>query len=123
MYNIMILFVYHYRYMVYPIRGWAKKCVPASSSKRGLRSPKQTSKRTVKERFACDASSFLINGSMGIIYNGSVGYCIFQISHFKIPKYIFIEKDGFPLTASGKVQKHILREMAIQRISSLIKSS
>ncbi|XP_050052910.1 medium-chain acyl-CoA ligase ACSF2, mitochondrial-like isoform X2 [Aphis gossypii] len=42
-----------------------------------------------------------------------------KISHFKIPKYIFIEKDGFPLTASGKVQKHILREMAIQRISSL----
>ncbi|CAI6367180.1 unnamed protein product [Macrosiphum euphorbiae] len=42
-----------------------------------------------------------------------------KIAHFKIPKHIFIEKDGFPKTASGKVQKNRLREMAIQRISSL----
>ncbi|XP_026809191.1 acyl-CoA synthetase family member 2, mitochondrial-like isoform X1 [Rhopalosiphum maidis] len=42
-----------------------------------------------------------------------------KIAHFKIPKYIFIEKDAFPMTASGKVQKYRLREMAIQRISSL----
>ncbi|XP_060838688.1 medium-chain acyl-CoA ligase ACSF2, mitochondrial-like [Rhopalosiphum padi] len=41
-----------------------------------------------------------------------------KIAHFKIPKYIFIEKDGFPMTASGKVQKHKLSEMAIMRISS-----
>ncbi|XP_025193594.1 acyl-CoA synthetase family member 2, mitochondrial-like [Melanaphis sacchari] len=41
-----------------------------------------------------------------------------KIAHFKIPKYIFIEKDGFPMTASGKVQKHKLREIAMQRISS-----
>ncbi|XP_015374859.1 PREDICTED: acyl-CoA synthetase family member 2, mitochondrial-like [Diuraphis noxia] len=42
-----------------------------------------------------------------------------KISHFKIPKYIFIEKDGFPMTATGKVQKNRLREIAMQRISSL----
>ncbi|KAL4143266.1 hypothetical protein QTP88_005619 [Uroleucon formosanum] len=42
-----------------------------------------------------------------------------KISHFKIPKYIFIEKDGFPMTATGKVQKNRLREMAMQRISRL----
>ncbi|XP_027850755.2 medium-chain acyl-CoA ligase ACSF2, mitochondrial-like [Aphis gossypii] len=46
-------------------------------------------------------------------------YCKGKIAHFKIPKYIFIEKDGFPMTASGKVQKFRLREMAMQRISSL----
>jgi len=47
-------------------------------------------------------------------------FCIFfQISHFKIPKYIFIEKDGFPMTATGKVQKNRLREIAMQRIASI----
>ncbi|XP_015374865.1 PREDICTED: acyl-CoA synthetase family member 2, mitochondrial [Diuraphis noxia] len=43
-----------------------------------------------------------------------------KIAHFKIPKHIFIEKDAFPMTASGKVQKYRLREMAMQRISSLV---
>lgn len=42
----------------------------------------------------------------------------FQIAHFKIPKYIFIEKDEFPKTASGKVQKYKLTEWALKRIPS-----
>ncbi|KAL5241656.1 hypothetical protein ACI65C_009066 [Semiaphis heraclei] len=42
-----------------------------------------------------------------------------KIAHFKIPKHIFIEKGAFPMTASGKVQKYRLREIAMQRISSL----
>ncbi|XP_050428074.1 medium-chain acyl-CoA ligase ACSF2, mitochondrial-like [Adelges cooleyi] len=41
-----------------------------------------------------------------------------KISHFKIPKHIFIEK-SFPKTGSGKVQKFKLREMAVQRISEM----
>lgn len=40
-------------------------------------------------------------------------YCKDQISHQKIPRYIqFVQE--FPLTASGKVQKFLLRERAIQ---------
>jgi fatty-acyl-CoA synthase len=39
-------------------------------------------------------------------------YCQGQISHQKIPRYFqFVE--GYPLTASGKVQKFVLREQAI----------
>jgi fatty-acyl-CoA synthase len=43
------------------------------------------------------------------------GYCQGQISHQKIPRYFqFVE--SFPLTASGKVQKFVLREQAIKAL-------
>ncbi len=42
-------------------------------------------------------------------------YCKEQISHQKIPRYFqFVE--SFPLTASGKVQKFVLREQAIKTL-------
>ena len=42
-------------------------------------------------------------------------YCQGQISHQKIPRYFqFI--DSYPLTASGKVQKFILREQAVKTL-------
>jgi fatty-acyl-CoA synthase len=42
-------------------------------------------------------------------------YCKGQISHQKIPHY-FQFVDSFPLTASGKVQKFVLREQAIKTL-------
>jgi fatty-acyl-CoA synthase len=45
-------------------------------------------------------------------------YCKDQISHQKIPRYIqFVE--SFPMTASGKVQKFVLRENAIKSLAHL----
>ena len=42
-------------------------------------------------------------------------YCQGQISHQKIPRYFqFVE--SYPMTASGKVQKFVLRERAIQTL-------
>ena len=42
-------------------------------------------------------------------------YCKGQISHQKIPRYIqFV--DAYPLTASGKVQKFVLRQQAIKSL-------
>lgn len=42
-------------------------------------------------------------------------YCEGKIAHYKIPKYIkFV--DEYPMTASGKVQKYKLREMAIREL-------
>ena len=38
-------------------------------------------------------------------------YCRGQIARYKIPKYIFFV-EGYPMTASGKIQKYKLREMA-----------
>jgi fatty-acyl-CoA synthase len=42
-------------------------------------------------------------------------FCQGQISHQKIPRY-FQFVDAYPLTASGKVQKFVLREQAIQSL-------
>ena len=40
-----------------------------------------------------------------------VDFCRGQIARYKIPKYIFFV-DGFPMTASGKIQKYKLGEMS-----------
>jgi fatty-acyl-CoA synthase len=40
-------------------------------------------------------------------------FCRGKISRFKIPKYIFFVTE-FPMTASGKIQKYKLREMALE---------
>jgi len=42
-------------------------------------------------------------------------YCKGQISHQKIPRY-FQFVDSYPMTASGKVQKFVLRERAIKAL-------
>ena len=39
-----------------------------------------------------------------------------QLAHFKVPSYWFFT-DEYPMTGSGKVQKHILREWAIEKLS------
>ncbi|GHU71726.1 AMP-binding protein [Spirochaetia bacterium] len=45
-------------------------------------------------------------------------FCRGQISRYKIPKFIFFV-DGFPLTASGKIQKFLLREQGIKKVEEL----
>ena len=40
-------------------------------------------------------------------------YCNGKIARYKIPKHVFIV-DSFPLTASGKIQKYLLREQAVE---------
>ena len=41
------------------------------------------------------------------------GLCDPEDSRYKVPKHVFFV-DEFPLTASGKVQKFKLREMAVE---------
>lgn len=42
-------------------------------------------------------------------------YCCGKIANYKIPKYVkFV--DGYPMTASGKIQKFKMREMAIKEL-------
>ena len=43
-------------------------------------------------------------------------YCNAQLSRWKVPKFVFLI-DAFPMTASGKIQKFILRERALDRIA------
>ena len=40
-------------------------------------------------------------------------YCRGKIAWYKIPRYVAVV-EGFPLTASGKIQKYKLREMAAE---------
>src|SRR5437588_13086478 len=42
-------------------------------------------------------------------------YCKERISHLKIPRYFQFVK-SYPMTASGKVQKFVLREQAIKML-------
>ncbi|WP_287268031.1 AMP-binding protein [Thermogemmatispora sp.] len=42
-------------------------------------------------------------------------FCQGQISHQKIPRY-FLFTESFPMTASGKVQKFLLREQAVKEL-------
>ncbi|MEI6704665.1 MAG: AMP-binding protein, partial [Deltaproteobacteria bacterium] len=42
-------------------------------------------------------------------------FCRDKIANYKIPKYVkFVE--GYPMTASGKIQKFKMREMAIKEL-------
>ena len=40
-------------------------------------------------------------------------FCRGQIARYKIPKYVFFV-DGFPMTASGKIQKYKLKDIGLQ---------
>jgi len=41
-------------------------------------------------------------------------FCRGKISRYKIPRYVFFV-DSFPLTASGKIQKYLLRELGAKK--------
>ena len=45
-------------------------------------------------------------------------FCRGKISRFKIPKYVFFV-DSYPLTASGKIQKYLLRETGTKKVEEL----
>lgn len=42
-------------------------------------------------------------------------FCKGQIAHFKIPRYVKFT-DAFPLTVTGKVQKYLMRQQAIEEL-------
>ena len=45
-------------------------------------------------------------------------FCQDKIARYKIPKYVFFV-DDYPLTASGKTQKYLLREMGLKKVQDL----
>ncbi len=42
-------------------------------------------------------------------------FCAERLAHFKVPRYIMFV-DSFPTTVSGKVQKFVLRDIAVERL-------
>jgi len=45
-------------------------------------------------------------------------FCRGKISRFKIPRYVFFI-DSYPMTASGKIQKYVLRETGNKKVAEL----
>lgn len=44
-------------------------------------------------------------------------FCRGKISHFKVPKYVKIV-DSFPMTVTGKVQKYVMRRIALEELEA-----
>ena len=42
-------------------------------------------------------------------------YCDGRIAHYKIPRYV-VAVEEFPMTVTGKVQKYLLRQLAVDRL-------
>jgi fatty-acyl-CoA synthase len=40
-------------------------------------------------------------------------FCRDRIAHYKVPRYVHVT-DEFPMTVTGKVQKYLMRERAIE---------
>lgn len=65
-------------------------------------------------KFGEEVGAFVIKKAGATITEEDVrDYCRGQIAYFKIPKYVFFV-DGYPMTASGKIQKYKLRELSKQ---------
>jgi fatty-acyl-CoA synthase len=49
-------------------------------------------------------------------------FCQGQIAHFKVPRYVKVVAE-FPVTATGKPQKFIMREQMIQELGLLLQKT
>ena len=47
--------------------------------------------------------------------DGVRGFCQGKIAHYKIPRYV-ITVDEFPMTVTGKIQKYLLRDAAVEQL-------
>ncbi|MGE3550003.1 MAG: AMP-binding protein [Geobacter sp.] len=60
-------------------------------------------------------AAIILKKGMGMTEEEVKAFCRDKIANYKIPKYVkFV--DGYPMTASGKIQKFKLREMAIKEL-------
>jgi len=73
-------------------------------------------------KYGEEVAAFVIRKQDAHITEADVcDYCRGKISRFKIPQYVFFV-DTYPLTASGKVQKYLLREMACELVKARVQS-
>jgi fatty-acyl-CoA synthase len=42
-------------------------------------------------------------------------FCRGRLAHYKVPRYVVLT-DAFPMTVTGKVQKYVLRDQAVERL-------
>jgi fatty-acyl-CoA synthase len=66
------------------------------------------------EKYGEEVGAFIIvKDGMNLTAGEVHDFCRGQISHFKIPKYVFFVRE-YPVTGNGKVQKYRLREMSLE---------
>ena len=66
------------------------------------------------ERYGEDVGAFIIQKEGFNLFREDVrDFCKGHIAKYKIPRYVFFV-DQFPMTGSGKIQKYLLREMALE---------
>jgi fatty-acyl-CoA synthase len=71
------------------------------------------------QRYGEEVGAFIIlHPNVSLSEEDIRDYCRGKISRFKIPKYVFFV-DGFPLTASGKIQKYLLRDIGVKKVEEL----
>ena len=63
------------------------------------------------QKYGEEVGAFIILKQGAAVHEDDVrDFCRGKISRYKIPKYIFFV-DSYPMTASGKIQKYVLREL------------
>jgi fatty-acyl-CoA synthase len=68
-------------------------------------------------RYGEEVGAFVIRKDGAAITEEDVrDFCRGQIAHFKIPRYVFFV-EGYPMTASGKIQKYKLRELSARLLA------
>ncbi|MFO7656775.1 MAG: AMP-binding protein [Bacteroidales bacterium] len=66
------------------------------------------------EKYGEEVGAFIIlNEGKTLTEEDIKDFCRGKISRFKIPKYVFFVK-GYPMTASGKIQKYKLKEIGLR---------
>ncbi|MCL2092858.1 MAG: AMP-binding protein [Treponema sp.] len=74
------------------------------------------------KRYGEEAGAFIILHPETAISEEDVkDYCRGKIARYKIPRYVFFV-DSFPLTASGKIQKYLLREQGDKLVAAQVPS-
>ncbi len=69
-------------------------------------------------KYGEEVGAFIIKREGATITEEDVrDFCRGQIANFKIPRYVFFV-DGYPMTASGKVQKYKLRELGLELLKA-----
>ncbi|MDR2486288.1 MAG: AMP-binding protein [Treponema sp.] len=67
------------------------------------------------KKYGEEVGAFIILHKDAVIKEEDVrDFCRGKISRYKIPKYVFFV-DSYPLTASGKIQKYLLREIGAKK--------
>jgi fatty-acyl-CoA synthase len=75
------------------------------------------------EKYGEEVGAFIVlHKDITMTEDDVIDFCRGKIARFKTPKYVFFV-DKYPLTASGKIQKYLLRELGNKLVAERVKSN